>query len=132
MAPKSSILSLLLLSLVVVCNAGEIAIYWGQNGNEGTLAETCAIGNYAFVNVVFLLVFGNGQTLVLNLASHCDPPINGCTGLSSDIKACQANLHWDNLASEATGSGFIPASDLSSSVILAIKGSSKYGGVMLW
>ena len=24
---------------------------WGQNGNEGTLAETCATGNYDFVNI---------------------------------------------------------------------------------
>ncbi|KAF6135770.1 hypothetical protein GIB67_028626 [Kingdonia uniflora] len=33
---------------------------------------------------------------------------------------------------QATGSRFIPTSDLSSSVLPAIKGSSKYGGVMLW
>ncbi|KAF6153930.1 hypothetical protein GIB67_023707 [Kingdonia uniflora] len=66
-------------------------------GNEGTLAETCATENYAFVNVAFLLVFGNGQTPVLNLAIHCDPSINGCTGLNSDIKACQVSLHWDDL-----------------------------------
>ncbi|KAF6147773.1 hypothetical protein GIB67_006746 [Kingdonia uniflora] len=98
MASQSSVVTLLLLSLVVACNAGGIAIYWGQNGNEGTLAETCVTGNYAFVNVAFLPIFGNGQTPVLNLAGHCDPSINGCTGLSSDIKACQANLHWDDLA----------------------------------
>ncbi|KAF6159431.1 hypothetical protein GIB67_032202 [Kingdonia uniflora] len=35
-------------------------------------------------------------------------------------------------ALQAAGSGFIPTSDLSSSVLPAIKGSSKYGGVMLW
>ncbi|KAF6134816.1 hypothetical protein GIB67_002217, partial [Kingdonia uniflora] len=103
----------------------------GQNINEGTLAKTCAIGNYAFVNVAFLLVFGNGQTLMLNLAGHCDPSINGCTGLSSDIKTYQANLHWDGLTRYLKGS-FIPASDLNSSVLLEIKSSSKYGGVMQW
>lgn len=27
---------------------------------------------------------------MLNLAGHCDPYSNGCTGLSSDIKSCQA------------------------------------------
>ncbi|KAF6155166.1 hypothetical protein GIB67_019692 [Kingdonia uniflora] len=185
MASQSSIVSLMLFSLVVACNAGGIAIYWGQNENEGTLAETCATGNYAFVNVAFLLVFGNGQTPVLNLAAHCDLSINGCTVLSSDIKACQANLHWDDLARylkgffdyvwfqfynnppcqytqgalsnhedaykqwtssipvtkiflglpadpQAVGSGFILASYLSSNVLPAIKGSSKYGGAMLW
>ncbi|KAF6159732.1 hypothetical protein GIB67_029990 [Kingdonia uniflora] len=98
MAPQSSIVYLLLLSLVMACNAGGIAIYWGQNGNERTLEKTCAIGNYVFVNIAFLPVFGNGQTPVLNLAGHCDPSIKGCTGLSSDIKACEANLHWDDLA----------------------------------
>ncbi|KAF6149958.1 hypothetical protein GIB67_008679 [Kingdonia uniflora] len=185
------------------------------------------------------------QIPVLNLAGHCDPSINSCTGLSSNIKACQANgvkvilsigggagsysltssedarqvaiylwnnslgghssnrplenvvldgvdfdieggssLHWDDLARylkgyskrgkkfynnppcqytqgvlsnledawkqwtssipaikiflglptapQAAGNGFIPASDLSSSVLPTIKGSSKYGGVMLW
>ncbi|PIN06881.1 Chitinase [Handroanthus impetiginosus] len=72
-------------------SAGKISIYWGQNGNEGTLAETCATGNYDFVNIAFLTTFGNGQKPVINLAGHCDPSSpNGCTILSSDIKSCQA------------------------------------------
>ncbi|WRX10543.1 Glycoside hydrolase family 18 [Theobroma cacao] len=71
-------------------NAGGISIYWGQNGNEGTLAETCATGKYEYVNIAFLATFGNGQTPMINLAGHCDPYSNGCTGLSSDIKSCQA------------------------------------------
>ena len=33
---------------------------------------------------------------------------------------------------EAAGSGFIAVDDLTSKVLQAIKGSSKYGGVMLW
>ncbi|MBA0838030.1 hypothetical protein Goarm_010129, partial [Gossypium armourianum] len=70
--------------------AGDIAIYWGQNSDEGTLAETCATGNYDFVNLAFLPTFGNGQTPMINLAGHCDPYSNGCTNLSSDIKSCQA------------------------------------------
>ncbi|KAL7203289.1 hypothetical protein ACSBR2_016559 [Camellia fascicularis] len=83
-------LPLLMLLFVSDSNAGGIAIYWGQNGNEGTLAETCATGNYDFVNLAFLSTFGNGQTPMINLAGHCDPYSNGCTGLSSDIKSCQA------------------------------------------
>ncbi|KAL0374417.1 UNVERIFIED_CONTAM: Acidic endochitinase [Sesamum radiatum] len=79
--------SFLLFSL---SQAGKISIYWGQNGNEGTLAETCATGNYDFVNLAFLATFGNGQTPMINLAGHCDPTVNGCTSLSSDIKSCQA------------------------------------------
>ncbi|ONI25459.1 hypothetical protein PRUPE_2G304600 [Prunus persica] len=95
MASKPT-MSLALLSLVVVlvlavgANAGGIAIYWGQNGNEGTLAETCASGNYQFVNIAFLSSFGNGQTPVINLAGHCDPSTNECTKLSPQIKSCQA------------------------------------------
>ncbi|KAL2251121.1 acidic endochitinase-like [Sesamum indicum] len=73
-----------------LAQAGKISIYWGQNGNEGTLAETCATGNYDFVNLAFLATFGNGQTPMINLAGHCDPTVNGCTGLSSDINSCQA------------------------------------------
>ncbi|KAL7591274.1 hypothetical protein Lser_V15G31847 [Lactuca serriola] len=84
-------LSLMLtLLLVRSSNAGGISIYWGQNGNEGTLADTCSTGNYEYVNVAFLSSFGSGQTPVLNLAGHCDPSSNGCTKLSSDIKSCQA------------------------------------------
>ncbi|KAF2318504.1 hypothetical protein GH714_008401 [Hevea brasiliensis] len=229
------------------------AVKMKLNGNEGTLAETCATGNSDFVNMALLPTFGNGQTPMINLAGHCNPYSNGCTCLSSDIKSCQAkgikvasylwnnflgghsssrplgpaildgidfdieggtNQYWDDLArfqayskksikvyltaapqcpfpdawvgnalktglfyyvwvqfynnppcqyssgsitnlenawkqwtsnSRANkiflglpvtpaiaGSGFIPATDLTSKVLPAIKGSAKYGGVMLW
>ncbi|KAL5540868.1 hypothetical protein UlMin_043260 [Ulmus minor] len=84
------LLSLVLISLNIFSSqAAGIAIYWGQNSNEGTLAETCNTDNYQFVNIAFLITFGNGQTPALNLAGHCDPAANTCQGLSSDIKACQ-------------------------------------------
>ncbi|KAH0673120.1 hypothetical protein KY284_024207 [Solanum tuberosum] len=83
-------LALVLLLLALKLEAGGIVIYWGQNGNEGTLASTCASNNYAIVNIAFLVVFGNGQTPVLNLAGHCNPSVGGCTGLSNDIRACQS------------------------------------------
>ncbi|CAM8896046.1 unnamed protein product [Rhodiola kirilowii] len=35
-------------------------------------------------------------------------------------------------APQAAGSGFVPASELTSTVLPSIKGSEKYGGVMLW
>ncbi|CAK9176956.1 unnamed protein product [Ilex paraguariensis] len=82
-------LSLFILSLFGSSNAAGIATYWGQNGNEGTLAAACATGNYQFINIAFLTTFGNGQTPVLNLAGHCDPPSGTCTTLSDDIRACQ-------------------------------------------
>lgn len=82
---------LLILALAARSEAGGIAIYWGQNGNEGTLAETCATGNYDFVNIAFLSTFGNGRNAMINLAGHCDPYTpNGCVNVSSDIKSCQS------------------------------------------
>ncbi|XP_020259646.1 acidic endochitinase-like [Asparagus officinalis] len=81
---------LLLASVFTFSNAGKISIYWGQNGNEGTLAETCATGDYSFVNLAFLSSFGAGRNPQLNLAGHCDPYSNGCTGLSSNITFCQS------------------------------------------
>lgn len=82
---------LLILALVARSEAGGIAIYWGQNGNEGTLAETCATGNYNFVNIAFLSSFGSGRNAMINLAGHCDPYTpNGCVNVSSDIKSCQS------------------------------------------
>ncbi|GAA0157839.1 hypothetical protein LIER_38528 [Lithospermum erythrorhizon] len=89
-AISCALLSVLFLALAINCNAGKIAIYWGQNGAEGTLGATCATGNYDFVNIAFLPTFGNGQSPMLNLAGHCDPYSNGCTNLSSDVKSCQA------------------------------------------
>ncbi|KAL5540866.1 hypothetical protein UlMin_043258 [Ulmus minor] len=84
------LLSLVLISLNIFSSqAAGIAIYWGQNSNEGTLAETCNTDNYQFVNIAFLITFGNGQTPALDLAGHCNPAANTCQGLSSDIKACQ-------------------------------------------
>lgn len=91
MASRSLLLitAILMFALIKGSYGGGIAIYWGQNGNEGTLAETCATGKYKFVNIAFLATFGNGQTPMINLAGHCDPYSNGCTGMSDDIRSCQ-------------------------------------------
>ncbi|XP_044972982.1 acidic endochitinase-like [Hordeum vulgare subsp. vulgare] len=79
-----------LAGLAAGARAGGIAIYWGQNGNEGTLAQTCASGNYKFVNVAFLYTFGKGQAPLLNLAGHCDPATSGsCTFVGADVRSCQ-------------------------------------------
>ncbi|KAF3432892.1 hypothetical protein FNV43_RR23994 [Rhamnella rubrinervis] len=104
---------LIIISVFVKSSqAGGIAIYWGQDVNEGTLADTCNTGNYQFVNIAFLTTFGNGQTPVLNLAGHCDPAGNTCTGLSADIKGCQA-LGIKVLLSlgGATGSYYLTSAD---------------------
>ncbi|XP_030535574.1 hevamine-A-like [Rhodamnia argentea] len=91
--PSTPYFSLLLLlfssSLIRASHGGGIAIYWGQNGNEGTLASTCATKRYAYVNLAFLYKFGSGQTPQINLAGHCDPTSGGCTSISNDIRSCQ-------------------------------------------
>ncbi|KAK7279880.1 hypothetical protein RJT34_24939 [Clitoria ternatea] len=84
-------LSLFVLILAASSDAGGIAVYWGQDVDEGTLEETCASGNYTFVNIAFLSAFGNDTDPVLNLAGHCVTLNNGCAILSSDIKSCQDN-----------------------------------------
>ncbi|XP_004496498.1 hevamine-A-like [Cicer arietinum] len=89
-----TMLSLTLLFLTFFgtshAHAGGIAIYWGQNGNEGTLSEACATKKYTHVNIAFLNKFGNGQTPEMNLAGHCNPSTNSCTKFSSEIKDCQS------------------------------------------
>lgn len=88
--PTFLLFPFLVLLLIKSCHgAGGIAIYWGQNGNEGTLAQTCATGRYAYVNIAFLYKFGNGQTPEINLAGHCNPANGGCAIVSSGIKSCQ-------------------------------------------
>ncbi|KAF8026936.1 hypothetical protein BT93_E0004 [Corymbia citriodora subsp. variegata] len=70
----------IILTLVISINGGEISIY---------LADTCA-SIVPPETTTFLCVFGNGQAPVINLNDHCDPSGGGCTGLSSEIKSCQA------------------------------------------
>ncbi|CAH2049285.1 unnamed protein product [Thlaspi arvense] len=80
---------LLLLPLLRASLAGEIAIYWGQNGFEATLSQTCDTGRFAYVNIAFLYIFGNGQVPRINLAGHCDPAGGGCRAISDEIRHCQ-------------------------------------------
>ena len=95
MARNSQLITFLLLGfstlalLVQTSNAGGIAIYWGQDGREGTLQETCNSGNYKYVVIAFLNKFGDGRKPVLNLAGHCNPAGGGCKVVSKGIKACQ-------------------------------------------
>ncbi|XBI20366.1 hypothetical protein VPH35_061675 [Triticum aestivum] len=88
--PLLQLTATLLVALLATCHAGSIAVYWGQNDGEASLAETCASGNYKFVILAFLPKFGKGQTPQLDLASHCDPSSGGCRGQSKDIKMCQS------------------------------------------
>ncbi|KAG6656042.1 hypothetical protein CIPAW_05G259300 [Carya illinoinensis] len=85
----SSFPLLIILTLFKTSHAGGIAIYWGQNGNEGTLSDICAMGRYLYVNIAFLNIFGNGQTPEINFAGHCNPASNGCTIVSDGIRSCQ-------------------------------------------
>ncbi|XP_057526684.1 acidic endochitinase SE2 [Amaranthus tricolor] len=86
--PISFLFSLLFFTQFHSLYGSQIAIYWGQNGDEGTLSDTCNSGNYGIIILAFLATFGNGQAPTLNLAGHCDPATN-CNTLSTDIKTCQ-------------------------------------------
>ncbi|XP_006644559.1 acidic endochitinase-like [Oryza brachyantha] len=78
-----------LAAFAAVSNAGQVAVYWGQNNGDGTLTETCASGWYGFVNIAFLNVFGENRAPGLNLAGHCEQATGTCTSLSSEISSCQ-------------------------------------------
>ena len=80
---------LFFMTQIKTSHAGGIAIYWGQNGNEGNLTSTCATGKYSYVNIAFLNIFGSGQTPGINLAGHCNPANKGCTIVSQGIRYCQ-------------------------------------------
>ncbi|GAB4853058.1 hypothetical protein Ancab_017247 [Ancistrocladus abbreviatus] len=97
----TSLLSLLLLLALVGASHGRhrgglrghkggIAIYWGQRVPETTLEETCRTKLYSYVNIAFLYKFGNGATPEINLSGHCNPLIDGCKGLSTEIEYCQS------------------------------------------
>ncbi|XP_071904377.1 acidic endochitinase SE2-like [Coffea arabica] len=84
-----AIISLLMISSLIRSLEGSgIGIYWGQNGDEGDLYETCNRRTYDYVIIASLATFGSGQTPVLNLAGHCIP--SPCTFLSSQIQFCQS------------------------------------------
>ncbi|KAL3524358.1 hypothetical protein ACH5RR_017192 [Cinchona calisaya] len=72
-----------------VALGGGIAIYWGQNGNEGTITETCATGRFSYFNLAFLVKFGNDKNPEINLPGRCNPATNGCKIISDGIRYCQ-------------------------------------------
>uniref|UniRef100_A0A0D9V4D3 Uncharacterized protein n=1 Tax=Leersia perrieri TaxID=77586 RepID=A0A0D9V4D3_9ORYZ len=88
----SVLLSVYVLSTAASGGGGDvkIAVYWGQNGSEGTLGDTCATGLYAYVNLAFLSTFGAGRAPVIDLADHCDAAAGTCASLAADIASCQA------------------------------------------
>ncbi|KAK2975245.1 hypothetical protein RJ640_027997 [Escallonia rubra] len=79
MASKLLLMLLVLAIMTRQSFCGSIAIYWGQKMKEGTLADTCSTGRFAYVNIAFLA-----------LDDHCDPAVNGCTGLADDIRSYQS------------------------------------------
>ncbi|CAM0883676.1 unnamed protein product [Alopecurus aequalis] len=83
------LIATLFVAFLATCHAGSIAVYWGHNDGEASLAETCASGNYEFVIVAFLRKFGKGLKPQLDLASHCYPKSGGRRSQSKDINACQ-------------------------------------------
>nr|GMD72379.1 acidic endochitinase-like [Ipomoea batatas]GME17199.1 acidic endochitinase-like [Ipomoea batatas]GME20486.1 acidic endochitinase-like [Ipomoea batatas] len=108
------VVTLLLLSSLNISLGlgGELGIYWGQNGLEGSLRDTCDTNYYNIVNIGFLTTFGNGRPPFLNLAGHCDP--GQCKFLSDEIRYCKTKgikergtvsmgqLSWGRVSVKAT------------------------------
>ncbi|XP_021911366.1 hevamine-A-like [Carica papaya] len=67
-----------------------IAIYWGQDGREGTLTQACTSGLYAYVNIAFIYEYGGYQPPSVNLAGHCSPSIDNCKFIGPEITKCQS------------------------------------------
>ncbi|KAF6154704.1 hypothetical protein GIB67_002927 [Kingdonia uniflora] len=198
MSSQSSAVSLLFLSLVVACNAGGIAIYWGISsdikayqvynaqlilsigGGAGIYSLTSSedarqvtiylwnnflgghssnrlLGNAVLDGVDFYIEgapqcpfpdawIGNalktGFFDYVWVQFYNNPPCQYTQGALSNLE--DARKQWTSFipatkiflgvptAPHAFGSNFIPASNLSSNVLPTIKGSNKYGGVMLW
>ncbi|RVW37171.1 Acidic endochitinase [Vitis vinifera] len=95
--PQSTplLISLSVLAFLQTTYAGGIAIYWGQNGNEGTLTQTCNTGKYSYVNIAFLNKFGNGQTLKSTLQ-----PLRLCFQWLH-LRQYRHNIRWHRLCHPA-------------------------------
>ncbi|KAK7391145.1 hypothetical protein VNO78_19551 [Psophocarpus tetragonolobus] len=96
MAPNFKVALTLSLSMILcflrlsLGNKGKIAVYWGQEANDGTLTSTCESGNYDIVFLSFLNTFGCSRSPVLNLDAHCGVKTGTpCTRLRIEIEQCQ-------------------------------------------
>ncbi|KAI8540436.1 hypothetical protein RHMOL_Rhmol09G0264100 [Rhododendron molle] len=78
---------LTLLKTTEARRRGGIAVYVGGSDN---LTAFCASGRFAYVNIQFLDVFGNGQTPSLSQPpQQCNPATKGCPIISNQIRYCQ-------------------------------------------
>ncbi|KAL6311613.1 hypothetical protein AAG906_027348 [Vitis piasezkii] len=91
-----ALLSFFFLALISNTNAGTITVYWGQNGNEGSLADTCSSGYYGIVNIAFLVVFGNNQTP--QVANYLWNNFSWGPIKLTTIRRCCTTQHGDELA----------------------------------
>nr|ADF47473.1 class III chitinase [Rhododendron irroratum]ADF47474.1 class III chitinase [Rhododendron irroratum] len=90
LSPPPFLAFLLLIAMFTASQAGDIVVYWGQNGGEGKLIDTCSTGKYRIVNLGFLSAFGNFKKPELNLAGHCTPSTGDCQKLTNSIRSCQS------------------------------------------
>ncbi|KAK7391144.1 hypothetical protein VNO78_19549 [Psophocarpus tetragonolobus] len=68
----------------------KIAVYWGQEAEDGTLASTCESRNYDIVLLSFLDTFGCSRSPNLNLDVHCGVKTGTpCTRLQTEIERCK-------------------------------------------
>ncbi|KAF3674810.1 putative hevamine-A precursor [Capsicum annuum] len=123
------VLILLILALATRSEAGNCYLL-GQNGNEGTLANTCATGNYDFVNITFLSTFGSDRNAMLNLSVHCDPYTpNGCVNRLSSKRVIFEAFSVESPAL-VNGKGCVDDYSLSVAAKLVYKARVESSGVV--
>ncbi|XVF12599.1 hypothetical protein REPUB_Repub08aG0132800 [Reevesia pubescens] len=141
---------LLVLALIETSYAGGIAIYWGQNGNEGTLTATCATGEAVLNGIDFDIELGSTQHWddlarlfdYVWIQFYNNPPCQYTSGNTNNLvnswNRWTSSINVGKIflglpaAPVTAGSGYIPPNVLTSQIISVIKSSAKYGGVMLW
>lgn len=97
-AKYSKMLALLIsLSLCLVANAAELALYWGQAsaGSQKSLGEYCSSTPGDIYIVSFLSSFSADGKITLNVAGACETTFPGssllhCPNIAQDIKTCQS------------------------------------------
>ncbi|GAB4858385.1 hypothetical protein Ancab_009856 [Ancistrocladus abbreviatus] len=115
MAGHTGSLILLFILLTSIFNyslSGQIATYWGQYTDEGTLATAYATGNYQFINIAYSLTSESDAQQVaeylwnnfLSGTSSTSRPLGDAIldGIDFDIES-RTGQYWDVLAKALSG-----------------------------
>ncbi|GKU88018.1 hypothetical protein SLEP1_g2333 [Rubroshorea leprosula] len=121
---------------------GDLANYLSEYSDQGKTVYLTAAPQCPFPDAWLGDALKTGPFDYVWVQFYNNPPCQYTSGNTAnlvdawnqwtqDIQATQIFLGLP-ASPEAAVSGFIPVDDLTSQVLPAIKGASKYGGVMLW